>query len=178
MNTAKLRSKRVIVTTAAFAALAVGGGVWATAANADPDVRGDDRDRVGNAAAQAVGGGTVLDVESSDDGEEAYEVEVRKADGSEVDVALDKDLKVLAQETDSPDGPDDAGRPDSPLSDTDRASAEKAALAAVPGGAVLAVEASDDQGVAYEVEVRAADNAEWEVELDAAFKVLTKSADD
>ncbi|WP_127503039.1 PepSY domain-containing protein [Actinoplanes solisilvae] len=178
MNTAKLRSKRVIVTTAAVAALAVGGGVWATAANADPDVNGADRDRVGNAAVQAVGGGTLLDVESSDDAGEAYEVEVRKTDGSEVDVTLDKDLKVLAQQAETPDAAD---TPDRPLSDTDRASAEKAALAEFPGGTVLDVETSDgqgdDQGVAYEVEVRAADNAEWDVELDAAFKVLTKNAD-
>jgi uncharacterized membrane protein YkoI len=169
MNTAKLRSKRVIVTTAAVAALAVGGGVWATAASADPDVSGSDRDRVGNAAVQAVGGGTVVDVETSDDQGEAYEVEVRKPDGSEVDVALDKDLKVLSQNAETPEA--------ATLAEADRASAEKAALDAVGGGTVLDVEASDDQGVAYEVEVRSADNKEWDVELDPAFKVLTKTAD-
>lgn len=171
MNTAKLRSKRVIVTTAAVAALAVGGGVWATAANADPDVQGAHRDRVGNAAIQAVGGGTVLDVEGSDDAGEAYEVEVRKQDGAEVDVVLDKDLKVLAQQEDTPETDDRV------LTDAERASAEKAALEAVAGGTVLDVEASDDQGAGYDVEVRAADNTEWDVELDAAFKVLTKNAD-
>ncbi|WP_250038247.1 PepSY domain-containing protein [Paractinoplanes maris] len=173
MNIAKLRSKRVIVTTAAFAALAVGGGVWATAANADPDVSAGDRDRVGNAAVQAVGGGTVLDVEASDDQGEAYEVEVRKPDGSEVDVVLDKDLKVLTQQAETPDTAADPA-----VSETQRASAEKAALEAVAGGTVLDVEASDDQGVAYEVEVRAADNTEWDVQLDTAFKVLAKNADD
>ncbi|MBM2614924.1 PepSY domain-containing protein [Actinoplanes sp. LDG1-06] len=171
MNITKLRSKRVIVTTAALAALAVGGGVWATAANADSEVKGGDRDRVGNAAVQAVGGGTVLDVETSDDPGEAYEVEVRKTDGSEVDVALDKDLKVVKQQADTPDAPDPA------VSDTDRAAAEKAVLAAFPGGTLLDVEAGDDQGVAFEAEVRAADGAEWDVDLDASFAVLAKTAD-
>ncbi|MBL7252743.1 PepSY domain-containing protein [Paractinoplanes lichenicola] len=174
MNTAKLRSKRVIVTTAAVAALAVGGGVWATAANADADVSGADRDRVGNAAVQAVGGGTVVDVESSDDQGEAYEAEVRKPDGSEVDVVLDKDLKVLSQQADTPDT-DTAGPA---LTDAQRTSAEKAVLDAFPGGTILDVEASDDQGVAYEAEVRDSANKEWDVELDTAFKVLTKNQDD
>ncbi|GLY07615.1 PepSY domain-containing protein [Actinoplanes rectilineatus] len=175
MNTAKLRSKRVIVTSAAVAALAVGGGVWATAANAGTDVTGADRDRVGNAAVQAVGGGTVVDVESSDDPGEAYEVEVRKADGSEVDVVLDKDLKVLSQQAETPDT-DGAAEP--ALTDVQRGDAEKAVLAAFPGGTVLDVEAGDDQGVAYEAEVRDAAGKEWDVDLDAAFTVLTKTEDD
>jgi outer membrane lipoprotein SlyB len=101
MNTAKLRSKRVIVTTlaavTAVGAIAVGGAVWASAANAD--VQGSERDRVAAAAVQAVGG-TAIEVETSDDAGEAYEVEVRKDDGTEVDVALDKDLKVVPEKAD------------------------------------------------------------------------------
>jgi uncharacterized membrane protein YkoI len=177
MNTTKLRSKRVILSTTAavVVALGAGGAVWATAANADPSVPAGDRDRVGNAAVQAVGGGTVLDVEASDDQGEAYEVEVRKSDGSEVDVVLDKDLKVVSQGTDDS---DDADTPDRVLSDTERASAEKAALAAVgAGGTVTQVEAGDEGEAAYEVDVRLADNTEWDVELDAGFKVLNKTAD-
>src|SRR5687768_6373474 len=138
MNTTKLRSKRVIISTTAavIVALGAGGAVWATAANADPSVQGADRDRVGNAAVQAVGGGTVLDVETSDDAGEAYEVEVRKADGAEVDVVLDKDLKVISQGADDSD--DDAGEtPDRVLTDTERASAEKAAVEAVGAGATV-----------------------------------------
>ena len=169
MNTAKLRSKRVLVTTAAVAALAVGGGVWATAAAADTDVPGADRDRVGAAAVRAVGGGEVLDVESSDDQGEAYEVQVRKPDGAEVDVVLGKDLEPIGQQS---------GTDGSPVTDAQRAAAGKAALGAVAGGAVVDVEAGDEQGVAYEVEVRAADDTEWDVRLDEAFKVLGKNADD
>ena len=188
MNTAKLRSKRVILPTlAAVVALGVGGTVWASAASAD--VSGGERDRVAEAAVRAAGGGTASDVEAGDDQGVAYEVDVRKQDGSEVEVTLDKDLKVLGQEADTPDADDtpdaansaeagdtpDAG--DRVLSATERTSAEQAAKGAVAGGTVLDVSASDDPGVAYEVDIRDAANAEWDVELDAAFKVLRKTAD-
>jgi uncharacterized membrane protein YkoI len=179
MNTTKLRSKRAIIATTAavVVALGAGGAVWATAANADPSVEGADRDRVGNAAVQAVGGGTVLDVETSDDAGEAYEAEVRKTDGTEVDVVLDKDLKVIGQPT--ADGDDANETPDRVLNDTERASAEKAALAAVGGSGakVTQVEAGDAGEAAYEVDVVLGDNTEWDVELDAAFKVLKKESD-
>ena len=176
MKTTKLRSKRAIIATAAavVVALGAGGAVWATAANAD--VSGTDRDRVGAAAVQAVGGGTVLDVETSDDPGEAYEVEVRKADGSEVDVALDKDMKVLTQEADDADDATDT--PDRVLSDAERTSAGKAAGDAVGAGAtVTSIEAGDAGEPAYEVDVRRPDNTEWDVTLDAGFKVLDKTVD-
>jgi uncharacterized membrane protein YkoI len=189
MNTAKLRSKRVILPTiAAVAVLAVGGTVWsATASN---NVEGDERDRVGSAAVQAAGGGTVVDVETSDDRGEAYEVELRMDDGTEVDVALDSDLAVVGQEADGrdDDGRDDDGRDDDGvdgrdaddrvLSDAERTAAEKAALAAVGGGTVTKVEASDDGSEAYEVEVRAEDGTAWDVDLDADLRVLNKKIDD
>ncbi|WP_328473038.1 hypothetical protein OHA21_11460 [Actinoplanes sp. NBC_00393] len=172
MNTAKLRSKRVIVATVAVAAaLGAGGAVWATAANADvPD---SDRERIGAAATQAVPG-TVVEVEESDDQGEAYEVEVRKADGSEVSVALDKDLKVVSQEAD-----DDANEAPEPALPADqRTKAETAARDAVGGGTVLDVEAADGGNGGYEAEVRDSAGKEWDVDLDANFKVLTKTADE
>ena len=190
MNTAKLRTKRVIVPTiAAVAALGVGGVVWASTANAD--LEGSERDRVSSAAVDAVGGGKVIDAEASDDRGEAYEVEVRKDDGSEVDVTLDKGLNVV-KDADSDNGDDVNDRDDADdqgdvndtpdaddraLSASERASAEKAATTAVSGGTVIDVSASDDRGEAYEVEVRKADNTEWNVELDADFKVLNKQLD-
>lgn len=172
MNTAKLRSKRVIVATVALvAALGIGGGVWATAAGADAEVPGGDRDRVAAAAVQAAGGGTAAEVETSDDQGAAYEVEVRKPDGTEVDVTLDKDLKAITQDA-------EAGSGERALTAAERTSAEAAAKGAVAGGAVLSVEAGDQGDTAvYEAEVRGADGMEWDVELDAAFKVLTKNAD-
>jgi uncharacterized membrane protein YkoI len=186
MNLTKLRRKRIVLPTiAAIAVLGVGGTVWT--ATADDGVRGNERDRVGSAAVEAAGGGTVVDVETSDDRGEAYEVEVRMDDGTEVDVTLDQDLNVLHQEADGRDDRDEAGADDDgdenpdaddrTLGAEERDSAERAALDAVGGGTVRQVEASDDHGEAYEVEVLAPDNTEWDVELDAAFKVLSKTAD-
>jgi uncharacterized membrane protein YkoI len=173
MKMPKFRGKRVIITTvAAVAVLGVGGAVWATTASAD--VQGGERDRVANAATKAVPG-TVQDVETSDDPGEAYEVEVRKDDGTEVDVTLDKDLNVVGQDTDAGDDTPDAD--ERVLSATERTSAEQAALGAVAGGTVIQVEAGDGDA-AYEVEVRDAADAEWDVDLDAGFKVLRKTADD
>ena len=109
MKIAQFRSKRALIATAAtVVALGAGGATWASVAHADADVSGGDRDRVGNAAVQAVGGGTLIDVEAGDDGDAAYEAEVRKADGTEVEVTLDKDLKVLAQEAEGAEGTDGA----------------------------------------------------------------------
>ena len=176
MNTGKLRSKRVIIAgVAVAAALGVGGTVMATAASAD-EVSGGDRDRIGNAAVQAVPGSTVVEVEESDDQGEAYEVEVRKADGSEVSVTLDKDLKVLSQEAE---GPDTEGTDGPALTAEQSTSAETAARDAVGGGTVLDVEAADAGGTAgYEAEVRDAAGKERDVDVDAAVKVVKKTADD
>jgi uncharacterized membrane protein YkoI len=44
-------------------------------------------------------------------------------------------------------------------------------------GTVTDVEASDDPGEAYEVEVVDADGVEWTVELDADYVVLDARAD-
>ena len=170
-----MNRKRILVATAATAVVlgAGGGAVWATTA-ASADVSGGERDRVGAAAVQAAGGGTVTDVEAGDDAGVAYEAEVRKADGTEVDVALDKDLKVIGQQHDT-----ETDTPDRVLSATERTSAEQAAVAAVGAGAtVLDVEAGDTGGPAYEAEVRDSAGAEWDVDLDAAFQVLAKNADD
>ncbi len=178
MNTAKLRTKRFILPTiAAVAALGIGGVVWASTANAN--LEGSERDRVSTAATEAVGGGQVVDAESSDDPGEAYEVEVRKDDGTEVDVTLDKDLDVLRQDADDRDDANDdtPDADDRALTATERTSAEKAALDAVGGGTIVDLDASDDRGEAYEVEVRTADNTEWNVDLDADFKVLSKTVD-
>ena len=179
MNTSTLRRKRVVLPTlAVLAAVGIGGTVWTATAN-DTTVEGAERDRVGAAASEAVGG-SVVDVETSDDPGEAYEVEVRLEDGTEVDVALDQDLAVVAEERDGDDSDarDDRDADDRPVAAADRAAAEEAVLAEFAGGTVLDVEASDDRGEAWEVEVRDADGAEWDVVLDADFSVLRTDADD
>ena len=66
---------------------------------------------------------------------------------------------------------------DRALSAAERNSAEKAAQNAVGGGTIVDLDASDDRGEAYEVEVRKANGTEWDVTLDSEFKVLDKVAE-
>jgi hypothetical protein len=104
MNTQRLRSKRVVIPTAAAAVLLGGGGmVWANAASAD--VSPDDLDRAKRAALDAVGSGTVTETEV-DDEDAYYEIEITKADGTQVDVAVDENFRVVGQETDGEDDED------------------------------------------------------------------------
>ncbi|WP_030483903.1 PepSY domain-containing protein [Nocardioides aequoreus] len=177
------RSKRVLVPAALTAVLVGGGAVWATTASAD-DVRGSERDRVVTAALEAVPDGEAAQVETSDDPGEAYEVEVFRADGTEVDLALDADLAVVSRHDDTDDDRDDwddtrddRDADDRVLSATERERAEQAALAAVDGGVVTVVEASDDRGVAYEVEVVERDGTEHDVDLDTTYDVVDQRVD-
>jgi uncharacterized membrane protein YkoI len=66
----------------------------------DRAVSAEERQSAEQAALDAVGGGTVEQVEASDDSREAYEVEVRMDDGIEWDVELDADYDVLSKTTD------------------------------------------------------------------------------
>ena len=52
------------------------------------------------AVGAAVPGGTVLEVEAEDDGGEAYEAEVRAADGTEWDIVLDAGFQVVRKTAD------------------------------------------------------------------------------
>jgi uncharacterized membrane protein YkoI len=195
MVTTKLGAKRIIIPAVAAAALGgLGATVWI--ASADTDVQGRERDRAASAAVRAAGGGTAVEVETSDEVGESYEVKVRKDDGTEHDVTLDQDLKVIRQEADDDashdeaddhashdeaDGDashDEADGDDRALTAAERTSAARAALDAVGGGRVEEVEASDDRGTSYEVEVKTGDGTEWDVRLDADFQVLSKTADD
>ena len=196
MNSSTLKIKRIMIPTGfAVLALGIGGVAWAGTASAG-DVRGEDRDQVANAAVEAAGGGEAIEVEKSDDGVEAYEVEVRQPDGDVVDVDLDEQLNVLRKDVDDDlddgDRRDDDGRDDDlrddrddvrdaddrALSVSERTRAKRAALAEVGGGTVTELEASDDRGEAYEVEVRGTDGRFWDLELDSDFQVVRKSLDD
>ncbi len=111
--TKNLRGKRIVIPTiAAVAVLGIGGTVWATSASAGPS--DSDIDRASAAALAAVGEGKVTDTEKGDE-EGAYEIEVTKDDGTEVDVHLDDSFQVIsveseaddADEADEADGADD-----------------------------------------------------------------------
>jgi uncharacterized membrane protein YkoI len=82
-------------------AVAMVGGLAAAAADGDTDqeLTGATRDRAVAAALAATGGGTVLETEVGDDGA-AYGVEVRLADGRQVEVNLDEAFRVVGQEAD------------------------------------------------------------------------------
>jgi uncharacterized membrane protein YkoI len=105
---------RWIVGAGIAVAVVVGGAgaVMATNAEDDAQLTGESRDRAVAAAKAHVGEGEVTDTELGDDGA-AYGVEIRKPDGAQVEVNLDKDYKVTGTEADDDSGPDDdTGQPD------------------------------------------------------------------
>jgi uncharacterized membrane protein YkoI len=105
----KDKLKGVVIALAAVAALAVGGTAIAGAAGGGDDdgtdkaITGQALDRAKAAALDHTGGGKVTATEVGDE-EGAYEVEVTRADGSQVDVHLDKRFHVLSQASDSDHG--------------------------------------------------------------------------
>jgi uncharacterized membrane protein YkoI len=110
------KMKKVVLGVLALAALAPGGAAIAGATGGDDDgsekaITGTALDRASAAALQETGGGKVTGTEAGDE-EGAYEVEVTRADGSQVDVHLDKGFNVLNQVDDG-----DSGEQDGPADD-------------------------------------------------------------
>src|SRR5688572_19601360 len=107
-------SRRTIVAAAAGLAVAAG-GVGATVAasgsdDADEQARGPAAQRAREGALKFYPGGTVTGIERDVEGRRVWEVEVRRADGTTVDVDLTSDLRRLGAETDDPEGErDEAG---------------------------------------------------------------------
>ena len=137
----------------------------------ETEVTGTKATTLKAAALKAVPGATVLRVETDADGA-AYEVHLRKADGTRVTVEFDAALKQTAVETDTGrgGGHGPGGRGDETEVTGATATALKAAaLKAVPGGTVERVE-TDSDGAAYEVHVTKADGTHVTVKFDAALK--------
>ena len=86
--------------------LAVGGGE-------EESVSGPDAERAKSAALDAVGGGTVTEIEYQESGSAGlYEVEVQRADGSQVEVHVDGGFDPVGTAADDDGGAgedDDAG---------------------------------------------------------------------
>jgi uncharacterized membrane protein YkoI len=99
--------RRPIIIAAAVVIAAAGATAAAAAAGGDDDAT--DRAITGNAlerakaAALADTPGEVTETEVGDE-ESYYEVEVTRPDGSQVDVQLDRDFRVVGSEGDSEDG--------------------------------------------------------------------------
>jgi hypothetical protein len=96
----------VLLVGAVSAGIAIASGVGGEA-----PLQGSDLERATQAALVHTGGGTVTETEAGDDGA-AYSVEIRLADGSQVEVTLDENFDVIGDEVDD-DGPgDDEGAGD------------------------------------------------------------------
>jgi len=98
------------ITIGLAAALALGAG----AAGIAQGVSGDDEratgpaaERASRAAVEAVGGGRVTEVERDDEGGSGWEVEVLRADGTQLEVHLDDNLERTGTERDDDGGGED-----------------------------------------------------------------------
>ena len=100
----------LIVGSAVVAAVATAGGAAVATGGGSDDsrpVRGDALAKVEAAALAYTGGGRVTGTEVGDE-ESRFEVEVTRADGSQVDVQLDESFHVVSSKVDHEDGGTDA----------------------------------------------------------------------
>jgi len=189
--------KKAVTTLAAIAAAGLGGSAIAGAAQSGTSDNGsssssgsspgrtapgrpDETPLTGETAAKVKAAalarvkGTVLRVETDEGG--VYEAHVRRSDGTEVEVKVDRAFAVTAVQERGrgegrPGGRGPRGGPgagERALTGETAAKVKAAALAEVDG-TVLRVE-TDRRGV-YEAHVRKADGTEVEVKVDKAFEV-------
>lgn len=108
------RTKLAVAAAAGLAVLGAGGaGVAMAAGGGDDDeapITGSDLDRATEAALEHTGEGRVTETEVGDE-ESLYEVEVTLDDGTQVDVQLDEDFRVVGDERDGA-GDDEPGDDD------------------------------------------------------------------
>ena len=97
----RISRKVALIAVLLVVAGAVSAGFAIAAASGDDDkpLTGATLDRATAAALKHTGGGTVTETEIGDDGA-AYSVEVRRKDGSQVEVNLNESFRVLGQEAD------------------------------------------------------------------------------
>jgi hypothetical protein len=104
--------KLALITGSVVAALGVGGVAIAGGVGDDDGserpIGGGALDRASAAALDHTGGGSVTDTEVGDE-ESYYEVEVTRDDGSQVDVQLDRDFRVVGSEGDHDRGGEEDG---------------------------------------------------------------------
>ena len=106
---------RTLVIAAAVVAMLValgGAGIaYANGGDSEEQVTSPEAQKAKSAAIAEVGGGTVTEVERDDgNGTGAFEVEVTREDGSQLEVHLDGDYNVVGQQADE-DGPNDNDGP-------------------------------------------------------------------
>ena len=98
----------IVAGVAAVALLALGGAAIANARMGDDGeaLTGTTLQRASAAALKATGGGRVTETEHDSEDGATYEVEVTKADGSQVDVRLDESFNVVTVEGDEEESDD------------------------------------------------------------------------
>lgn len=100
-------NRRIAMIMAAVAVLAAAGAGIAKAVGVGggEQVTGPAAEQAKAAALKAAGGGTVLEVEGQDgDGAGVYEVEVRRADGSQVEIHLNAAFEPVGTQADDDKG--------------------------------------------------------------------------
>ena len=102
----KLNRKVAIIVAALAVLAATGAGIAkATGVGDGERVTGSTAEQAKAAALKATGGGTVLEVETQDgDGAGVYEVEVRRADGSQVEIHLNAAFEPVGTAADDDKG--------------------------------------------------------------------------
>jgi uncharacterized membrane protein YkoI len=98
----------IVAGVAALAAFALGGAAIAGATQgeegdeAEQGLSGQVAERAKAAALKETGGGSVTETERDVEDGRTYQVEIRKADGTTVDVDLDASFKVVEVDVDGP----------------------------------------------------------------------------
>ena len=118
MNANAINVRTLVIAAALAIVVALGGAGGIAYANSGADseesLTGPNAQKAKSAAIAAVGGGTVTEVERDDgdgtSGGSVYEVEVKRDDGSQVEVHLDGHYNVVGQQADE-DGPNDKDGP-------------------------------------------------------------------
>jgi hypothetical protein len=108
--------RKVVAIGAAIAGLAAGGvGIAYGIGGGDSEeqVTGPEAERAKAAALESVGGGTVTEIEHQDgDGAGRFEVEVERADGSQVEVYVDGSYDAVGSAGDDDSGAEEEGAED------------------------------------------------------------------
>jgi hypothetical protein len=97
--------KTVLIVSGAVAAVIAAGGTGAALATGGDDgegtLSGSQAEKARAAALKIMSGGTVTAIERDNEKGATYEVEVRRADGTTVDVRLDGNYQLVAVDGDS-----------------------------------------------------------------------------
>jgi uncharacterized membrane protein YkoI len=110
-NAINVRTLVIAAAVVMLLALSGAGIAYANGGDSEEQLSGPEAQKAKSAAIAAVGGGTVSEVERDDgNGTGAFEVEVTREDGSQLEVHLDSDYDVVGQQADE-DGPNDKDGP-------------------------------------------------------------------